>query len=901
MTSPPIVIGRAAELGELDRLIRELPRGGGVLTLEGEAGIGKTALVLAAARLAGRAGYRVLSCGAVGVEAAVGFDGLRRLLEPVLGRAEALPERQRVALLTALGRCEGPAPDLLLLGLATLRLLEEVAAERPLLLVVEDIRQIDPSSLDVVGFVSRRLTNTPILLLATQRPAAGADAPPLAGPVLRIARLSEAAAGEVADQLGVTPDTRRMLLDRAAGNPLALRELATAVHQHGLTSVTGVPEHLPMTDLLERTFVGQISEFPESTRRMLLVLAAAEDLPLIDVLAAARRFAVEPEDLDVAETAGLIRISGDRAVFRHPLVASAVYRAGDAAERDAVHRALSETTVDADRAAWHRALATHAEDESVAAALASAGQRARRRGALADAGRALCRAAALTASGEVRAARLVEASEAFRGAGRWYDAVRAGQEAIPLTTDPALLVPLAQTYAMMSDLGVPGDVDQAVFDEILGRLPSDQGRVGVLSAAAMAAVSRFEPRASIREALEPVGRSIDDPLLIAVLTVLDPVRYATRFRQQFSGAIRSTDDPVHLMVLGRAAEAVHDVPGSVQALDRAVDGFRRAGSPRDVCLALARRGRVRLAAGLLTAADGDLRASLRVAEDLELTTIVASAVVALARLRLRRGDSTAATDALSREAELVGVHPRRPLAADFAWTRGLLALAEGRAGDAWERFRAVSVDRETSRWALADLVEAGIASGRGDEVQDFVEDAAREAAVFRSPHLTSSVHRSQALLGSGVATDALYQEAIRIGREGVGGLELARTHLLYGAWLRQQRRVVEAREPLTDALQEFDRLRVAPLAERAAAELRAAGVSPARDGRAATVDAAAVLTPQELQIARLAAAGLTNREIADQVFLSHRTVGAHLYRIYPKLGISTRNELAGLLGRSGVA
>ncbi|GAA0222251.1 LuxR family transcriptional regulator [Cryptosporangium japonicum] len=687
---------------------------------------------------------------------------------------------------------------------------------------------------------------------------------------------------------------RRVLLDTAAGNPLAVRELAAAIQDHGLTRGIDRPEHLPMSERLERTFLGQVSALPESTRRLLLVLAAAEDLPLADVMTAARRFAAGPDDLDIADAADLIRISGDRALFRHPLVASAVYGGADTADRDAVHHALSETTVDADRSAWHRALATHTEDERVAAALAMAGQRARRRGALADAGRALHRAATLTSVGEVRAARLVQAAEAYRGAGRWRDAVRAGREAIPLTADAGLLVPLAHTFAMMAVIGAPDGGEPSVFDEIADRLPEGPERIGVL----IAAVTAADGRGGARELLERQRGSTDDPLLIPALAVLDPVRYAPHLRRRLPRTIRRTDDPVHLLVLARSAEIVQNVPAAMRCLDRAVDGFRRAGSPRDVCLTVNRRGRLRLAAGLLTDADADLQVSLRVAEELELTTVVAAGAVALARLRLRRGEPVEAAEVLAREAALAGDRPSRRLAADYAWARGLLASAENRAEDAWQHLRAVSGDRETLRWALADLVEAGLAAGHAEEARDVVEAVAGEAAALASPYLTASVHRCRALLGTGPAVDDDYREALRFGRESPGAFELARTQVAYGAWLRQQRRVVEAREPLADALRELDRLRIAPLADRAAAELRAAGVTPARDSAAArVVDATAVLTRQELQIAQLAAAGLTNREIADQVFLSHRTVGAHLYRIYPKLGISTRGELAALMAR----
>ncbi len=286
-----------------------------------------------------------------------------------------------------------------------------------------------------------------------------------------------------------------------------------------------------------------------------------------------------------------------------------------------------------------------------------------------------------------------------------------------------------------------------------------------------------------------------------------------------------------------------------------------------------------------------------IAGDAGLFIIHAAALVAAAHAQTWLGDLDWATVTLQKAQTLAGSAPVGRTAAELHWVAGLLALAEHRNWDAWVRLRRVGMHSVIAAWAVADLTEAAVRTGKAAEVTGLVAELERDNEVYGSPHLTMLLRRSRALLADGADAEPAYQEAIAAGQSSSASLELARTRLLYGVWLRRQRRGAAGVEPLTEAMHAFDAAGARLWGERAAAELRAAGATPAERSLDGTRDVATLLTAQELQIARLAADGFTNREIADQVYLSHRTVGSHLYRIFPKLGLTSRAQLRDALGR----
>ena len=901
------MIGRSEERAAVSRLVAEVVTSGQAVMIQGEAGIGKTALVAAAVERALAAGFRELRCTGVQSETTEGFAGLHELLHPVLDLVDTLPTRQREALSTAFGLAEGPSPDRLLINLAVLGLLEEVASRQRLIVVVEDLQWLDPSTIEIVTFLTRRLTTAPILLVIAARTTGGdgSDDPLPGSPLTRISldSLSREESSELLDTLSVelSDDARRRVLAEAAGNPLALQEFATAVNAEAGGEALRLSGRLPTTRRLEQAFLWTAASLPVSSGRMLLLAATAHDAALSELFAAGRLLGLAPADLDPAERAGLVSVAGERLLFRHPLVRSAVYGAATTTERARAHHALAEVTGDPSRSAWHCAAAAFERDEEVAAGLEEAATRAQRRGAQPEAVAALRRGAALTPDVGERARRLAVGAEIARRAGATTISSELVEEALPLSTDPRVLVELSSTRLLLSiTAGTPGP-SVADLIELARRLAGPDAndhpkeRTALLWAAAIQCYGQARPEAE-RRAVEADLVAIDlgrwDSSRLMALALLDPAGRVAEVRPQLARmASELSQDVLGQQILAIASECLQDLPMALQCWNAAAEQARLTGFPNDECQALRGRANVGLALGRLLPARDDIERALRMVEEMALPITTAATAAVAARTMAWQGDLSEAAAALARSRELAASAPLALVSADQAWAGGLIALAEQRYRGAWTELRHVSDHPTTALWAVADLTEAAVRSGRPGDVREDVASAARAAAAFGSSHLDMLVSRSHALLADGAEAEEHFRAAVDAGSVAGTPLELARTRLLFGEWLRRQRRQVHARDQLSDALHVLESAGARPLAERAAAELRAAGVVPSRPGRAAQNDRTAQLTPQELQIARLAARGLTNKEIADQVYLSHRTVGAHLYRAYPKLGITGRGQL----------
>jgi DNA-binding CsgD family transcriptional regulator len=900
------VFGRDQELAELARLVDGVAAGG-ALVIEGEAGAGKSTLSRAVVALAERAGFMVLSCSGVQGQRLAGLAGLHELLHPVLDRVDTLPQRQRSAILTAFGLTAEPAPDRLLLSLATLGLLEEIASRGPLLLVVEDVQWLDASTAAVAGFLSRRLSGAPILLVATGRTGEPDPLAPYDLPRMRLRPLSRHAAEEVLTEYAppMSAPARDRVLREAAGNPLALREFPAALRERGMTNSSALPGRLPLTRRLEQTFAAQIAALPAATRTLMLLLAAAEDLPPEEFAAAARRAGGGLDDLVPALDLGLLEQSGARISFRHPLIGSAVYGSAPAAERIGVHLRLAEAATEPDRAAWHRAAATLGQDEPVAADLEAVGERAVSRGAPADAARAFRRAGDLSAQVDPRVRRFASAAEQFRQAGQAAEAEAMVQRAFSETSDPAAVARLALVQGLISTqngYAARNVVDLRTFVEHIAGPSGTENpaeRLDILVTAAMGAHQRVTSPVVLKELdreLQAIDLGYPHPLQAMALAVLDPVAHGTRLRPGLKDLQEQLSAyPSALQGVAQSAEALQHLGVAAACWAAAVAGFRQPGCSADLATSLAHQGRLRVLTGQLADAAADLDTALRMAVDLSMNWTAATTSAAIARVQVWRGDYGGAVESLERQRSFAGASPLRLLKADPAWARGLLELTRHRYGAAWDELGAVAVDPSTGLWAIGDLTEAAVHSGHVEQGRELLAEAEAQNAVFGSDHLTMLLHRSRALLATGDEADERFRLAIRAGTTAGTTLELARTRLLHGEWLRRERRVIEAREPLGAALHAFEAAGARPWADRSAAELRAAGATPA-----GTPDPAqGLLTAQELQIARLAAAGMSNRDIADHVFVSHRTVGSHLYRIFPKLGITNRAQLRDALGAAG--
>jgi DNA-binding CsgD family transcriptional regulator len=931
--SPPLpdraLFGRADELAALTRLLDDVAavtadgaaedeaaeRGAAVL-VEGEAGIGKTTLLAAVERHARRAGFRVLTCTGIQGANSVGFDGLHELLHPLLPFASALPPRQRTALLTALAVEDGPSPDRLLVSTATLGLLEEAASHRPVFVRTEDLQWLDRSTTEVLDFVGRRLTHTPVVVIAAVRTGHAPDAvPPCSFTRFELGPLADDAAEALLDAHDGTLSTsvRRRVMAEAGGNPLALHELPVTWTTGGPATIAS---RLPTTRRLEQAFLEQVAAVPSGSRSFLLLAAAADDAGLQDVMAAARTMDLGVYDLEPLEELGLLRTDLVSLRFRHPLLRSAVIGNASAAARSAAHRALASVVTDGMRAAWHRASATFERDESIAADLETAADRAAQRGARPEAVRAYERAATLSQGVTGRARRLGRAAETARAAGMTAEAIELLEQVDSLAADPETVTETAVTQTVLSlttgAAGRPRIELRRIRPVLAGPEHADR-LVRVLWAAALNARGRNLPRSEWQdiEAALLATRSAS-PLKSVALAVLAPLGSAQHLRTELAHLVpQLTEQPLAMASLAIAAESQQDLETALTCWELAYERAHQLGAVADETQALRGRATVLMLRGRVRDGLADAEYAVRIARDVQLPLIAGMAYATLARGHALLGDDEAALAALREGSEFAHGGRLALASADARWAAGLVALGQRRHRDAQIEFTHMTVHATRSLWAIADRTEAAVRGGRPDSVVENLAEAEAVARTTGSAHLTALVVRSRALLAEGTDStgtdtdgaggadpESLYARAIEAGRLADAPVELARTQLLFGEWLRRERRVVEARLHLREALHAFDAAGTAGFAARAAAELRAAGEAPERaDSR--TAPTRERLTPQELQIARLAAAGMTNREIADRIYLSHRTVSTHLYKVFPKLGVTSRTELAAALAASG--
>ncbi|WP_329267632.1 helix-turn-helix transcriptional regulator [Streptomyces sp. NBC_01451] len=932
------IVGRDRELALLDDLVNEVTAepadllGGlpGVLVVTGGPGAGKSVLLDAVGRTALRAGLRVLRCRGCEGESGLAFAGLHQLLRPVLDLAGELPVRQRGALLGVFGldpeQAQDKVPDPLLTSLGTLTLLSDAANRGPLLLVIDDAHWLDVGTLDVLAFVARRLEGEPVAMVLAARDNAVPRQFASESRQLNVEPLTPAAAGRLLDLQPEPPvgRARSRILDQAAGVPLALVELARAVSRDPAAGQDGATDALPLTDRLEAIFAADLPELPAPTRRLLLLAAAAETAELPVILSAAGDTAA-PADWRPAESAGLVRIDDGRLHFRHPLIRSAVYQSATYAERHAAHTALAGVLAgDPDRRAWHLAAAVSGVDEEAAQGLEDSAGRAQRRGGYAGAAAALERAARLSPDPHVRSRRLVRAATMAMYAGhpRWVGEL--ATHVLTLTDDPAVLAQasllagwaLAVTTRFEDSLGFLLPVAEAAVE-------TDPAlALDALGTATTPAYHSGDPsfRERIQRITERVPPQDDEGERVWALAGCDPVRN----REQALALLRGTDwtqDPPglppgalpqdrrlsRLIVVGAAAWVLDETAEAVRLLGAALDHLRRsptAGANATVANAL---GLALYESGSWTRARTIFDESYRTAAEAGLEIVAAGSPVVGATILARRGDTEAARAAVQRAVHGVDLPNSRSLQVRRHYALGTAALAEGDHAAACTRFRAVytqdaepePVHFHASDYYLADLTAAAVRTGRADEARRIVDATRRRlAAGGISARLDAVLHRADALLADGDEAEEHFTAALADPAGEQWLFERALVRLDYAEWLRRRRRSVEARPQLTAALDAFERVGARPWTERARAELRAAGVTPTSS---APRDVLAELTPQQLQIARLAAAGLTNREIGERMFLSPRTVGFHLYRIFPKLGITGRAQLRDTLPESSAA
>jgi len=907
-----LLVGRRAETGRLDRLLADARSGtSAAVVVRGDAGVGKTALLDYV--LGQAAGCRVVRASGVESEMELPFAGLHQLCAPFLDHLERLPGPQREALATAFGLRPGPRPDRFLVGLAVLTLLAEVAEAQPLICLVDDGQWLDQASAQVLGFVARRLAaESVVILFALREPAGLLDFTGL--PELTVAPLEEPHARTVLASAitgRVDESVRERILAEAGGNPLALLELPRGWTPAAFAGGFGLPDGVSVSTRIEESFRRRLSSLPDDSRRLLLVASAEPTGDPALVFAAAVRLGVSAEAAKPATTSGLLEV-GTQVRFRHPLVRSVVYKEAPIGERRLVHRALAEAmdpAHDPDRYAWHLAAGAPGPDEHVALELERSASRAQARGGVAAEAAFLHRAVELTPDPTRRAERALAAAQATFLAGAFeavqrllataelhpldgFQSARAallrGQVAVVLgygSDAPPLLLEAARQLESF-DLELARGAYLTAYSA--GMSAAHLGDAGVFleicrSAENLHATQGAQgPLDLLLEGLARVhtdGRSVAIPIFqraakaLAELPPTDVVRWG--------------------LTAPMASNVMWDSDGSTAIFERQARIVRDAGALAELPVFLS-------SVALDKAWTGDLAgAEALITESDSVSAVTGSQLPPFAALRLRclqgrETEAAALIEATITMAEGVGAG----LAVRVAqWAAAVLYNGLARYDEAAAAARQVTandIDPYPAMWCLPELVEAAARIGETDLARDALERLAEMTLPAGTDFGLGMLARSRALLSDGATAEGLYREAIeRLSRAQLRP-ELARAHLLYGELLRREGRRVDAREQLRIAYDLFVAIGMEAFAERARRELLATGETV----RKRSVETQDELTPQELQIARLASEGHTNPEIGAQLFLSRRTIEWHLHKVFDKLEIGSRRELPAALGRA---
>lgn len=904
------LLGRTEDCARLNQLAVGVREGrSGVLVVRGEAGIGKTSLL---DYLIGAVGdCRVLRAAGVESEMELAYAGLHQFCGGMIGARERLPGPQREALEVAFGIRGGEAPDRFMVGLAVLGLLSEAADEQPQVCLVDDVQWLDQVSAQTLAFVGRRLLAERIALVFAVRD--GGDGGVLAGlPELIVHGLAEADARALLDTALAGPVDERVrdqIVAETRGNPLALIELPRGLTPEQLAGGFGLPDAVPLASGIEQSFRQRVGGLAADTRR-LLVVAAADPLGDVTLLwDAAARLGIGMEAADAAEAAGLVEI-GSRVRFRHPLVRSAIYRSASAMERRMVHGALAGATdavLDPDRRAWHRAQAAAGFDDGVAAELEGSAVRARARGGAAASAAFLERAAALTADPGRRAERGLAAAIAKRDAGA-------------LNAAMALLVAVEH--------GPPDVRRTAEVWRVRGQLALDLQRGGEAARYLLRAARALESVdvALARETyLEALGAAIwadgldgSDVLIEtaraarAVALGPRPSRpvdvaldaLALRFTEGFTAAAPSLIRALDILrgqrmdrADGRWLWVAANNIGGIIAIELFDSEARYALDVGQVEAARASGALVQLQVGLHYLAHANLpagelaTAAAQIDESSSITAATGNPPVGYTDLALEafRGREAQASELIDKTIATAGANGQGRIVSFATYASAVLYNGIGRYGLARDAAQRV-IEHDVIGYGslvIAELAEAASRTGDADLLEQSLAWMRERAVATPTAWAAGIAARIAALASTGEDADRLYRESI--GRLGETRLkaELGRGHLLYGEWLRREGHRVDARKQLLIAHDLLIAMGLEGFARRAANELQATGATP----RKRTPTTRDHLTTQEQRIAQLAGQGLSNPEIAAQLFLSTKTVEFHLRKVFSKLRISSRVQL----------
>jgi len=891
----PELIERDQESAVLDALVDHLQEGGGAVVVRGEAGIGKSALLQRVRRRAAAKGARALVTVGVESEAEFAFAGLHQLLRPVIGALAELPDAQRHTLEAALGLGVDLEPDPYRVAIAAFQLICELAEPTPLVLIVDDAQWLDRSTLSAIAFIGRRLDAEHVALVAAIRSGQSTQLEDARLPTLDLERLSASAAARLLARTApeLHPVLRARVLAESSGNPLALVELARSMGRSGEQLSQ---QSTTLTARLERAFTGRLRDLSPDSRAAVLAAALDSRASLNEI---ALSTGASLEALQGAVDADLIEIADGGVRFRHPLIRSAVRQAASAQQILETYRALAEVVADPERQLWHRAMAATKPDEQIAAALEQHARVVAARGAVTVAGAALERAAALTADPRRKAARLVAAAEIAYDLGLVASARQLVDEATSLDLSARDAARVAWFRQILSGSVWFESGAARTFVTIAEQLrdggDADMALRSLVPIAHRCWWTRTKTRTReyLVEAALAMGMADDDPRVLAVVGLAHPEETGPTILRRVSRThVHELTDPIAAMYVGIAAEKSGDFATGARFLASAIDGLREQVRLVPLTQALVHYAWAAIQTGEWPAAAAAAHEAASLARDTRQPQYGLTGELVGALATSLRGTEQDIESLLAEPERALLAMKGGPLLATAHLARAAAAIGDGRHEDAFEHLWPVFDETDSAfhrfmRWpALLDLVEAAAASGQAGRLTDVMADLDAISVHSEPPILRLNLACARPLLAADGEAEPLFAAALA---EDLAGYPFVRARTLFslGRWLRRRRRSAESRSPLRESVALFDALGAAAWSRRARQELRATGE---RIGRRA-LDLRDRLTAQELQIAQLAAEGLSNRQIAERLFLSPRTVSGHLYRIFPKLEITARTQL----------
>jgi DNA-binding CsgD family transcriptional regulator len=892
----------------LEALVSRVRECGVTVLVRGQVGVGKSRLLAAVCDCAERRGIQVCRVSGVRAEMGVSFAGLHQLLRPLLEQAQDVSRAVREALFGSFGMDCATRADTFAIAVATLELMAKIARQTPLILIVDDAHLLDSETAQVLGFVARRLGPEPIALLMAVREGCDTELLDFHVPELRVGPLDETSAATLLDLRapGLSSKLRAQVLAEGAGNPLALVELAVAPRSERVAFDR--PGRLWMTERLTRAFAERFLFLPERTRAALLIASLDEEITLGEIASATSLIDhdVSPsiDDLGPAVDSRLVERDNTRLSFWHPLVSAAIYQTEPAGRRRRAHAALASVLSDSGRRAWHRAASIELPDEAVADELEAAALRAKAWRKPSMRAAALERAAELTPESGARQHRFLRVAEMALAMGHTdrVDGLLGEIDAEAFRPPDHARIRVIHDLVEAGYIRDAGAVDSLVDAAVQASLEEETDlALKLLQAAACRAWWAGlgpEVRAGIAAATRRVGAPETEPRVLCVLAMTEPEGIAETLYRVGSRTPPTGCDAETAYVLGTALHVAGVFDRSAIFLDVALAGLRRRGIVWLLPQALAQQAWNAVYAGKWNLASATAEEATEISRDLRQPVWEATAQAVLSVMSAIQGDEMRAEKALAHAESVAVPLGASAVLADTQLARAIIALGAGRYEEAFEHLQRTFDPYDPahhyvrSAWRIAELAEVATHAGRIHEAREQLAHCERKTHPDQSSLLKVGVLYARPVLADDSQAETLFQAALSADLTS-WPIYRARLLLQYGMWLRRHRKVAKARMPLRAARDLLTALGADAWVERARQELRAS-----RETQHNESGGWMQLTEQELQIAQLAAQGLTNQVIGQHLYISHRTVGSHLYRIFPKLGISSRVQLsAALQGR----